>query len=78
MLPAGELSEADTAPPPQAEPEHLEAVPPVAPPPPPPPVPTGTRPGAASAAPAAPAAPAPPPVAGKRAKALYDYDVSAS
>jgi hypothetical protein len=35
MLPEGGLSEADTAPPPQAEPDHVEAVPPVAPPPPP-------------------------------------------
>ena len=39
MLPAGELAQADTAPPPQAEPEELEAVPLVAPPPPPPPPP---------------------------------------
>jgi len=46
--------------------------------PPPPPVPTGSRPGAAPAAPPAPPAPAPPPVAGKRAKALYDYDVSST
>lgn len=36
MLPDGELAEADTAPPPQAEPEQTEAVPPVPPPPPPP------------------------------------------
>jgi hypothetical protein len=39
MLPAGGLSEADTAPPPQSEAENVEAVPPVAPPPPPPPPP---------------------------------------
>jgi hypothetical protein len=47
MLPDGEISEADQAPPPQAEAEDLEAVPPVAPPPPPPPPP---MPGSAPAA----------------------------
>ena len=47
MLPEGDLSEADTAPPPQAEPDQSEAVPPVPPPPPPPPPPP------AAAAPAA-------------------------
>lgn len=39
MLPDGDLSEADNAPPPHGEPDQSEAVPPVPPPPPPPPAP---------------------------------------